>query len=212
MTITSTAAASAASSVRLPSFPSPPDPQAPPPSIYALGVALQSLSSQIHAASQLLSSSDPELVADGTVLLEQYLAAEDSTKTALAAKAVRLLLYCDHLIAQAAFRKEHSRRLAELAKRDETAVSRLHSTLVTVLTSLHPEDKRFRFPTHELSSRRSELIEIDPALDPEADLPPELLRIKTTVEPDKSAIKAAIKAGRSVPGCQLLQRRSWTVH
>ena len=37
-------------------------------------------------------------------------------------------------------------------------------------------------------------------------LPAEWLRVKTTYEADKTAIKAAIKAGQEVEGCKLVEK------
>ena len=50
------------------------------------------------------------------------------------------------------------------------------------------------------------------ALDPELrplDLDPEFRRVK--VEADKTAIGAALKKGREVEGCSLVERRSWSI-
>ena len=55
-----------------------------------------------------------------------------------------------------------------------------------------------------VSFRKSESVEVtDIAL-----LPAELLRVKTSYEADKTAIKAAIKAGKEVKGCQLVENIS----
>ena len=42
----------------------------------------------------------------------------------------------------------------------------------------------------------------------ESELPDEYFRTKTTVEPDKTKIKDAIKAGIDVPGARLVERRN----
>ncbi len=75
-----------------------------------------------------------------------------------------------------------------------------------VLTRLQPTATRFSFPNHELTSRKSQAVEIDDeyAL-------PEWLAVKTTSQPDKTAIKEALKAGRQIDGAQLLSRRSWRI-
>ena len=65
-----------------------------------------------------------------------------------------------------------------------------------------------RFPNHELSSRKSQAVVIDD----EQALEPEWLTVKTTSQPDKAAIKEALKAGQQIPGAQLLSRRSWRIH
>jgi hypothetical protein len=38
------------------------------------------------------------------------------------------------------------------------------------------------------------------------------LVVKTTSQPDKTAIKAALKAGQQIPGAHLLSRRSWRIN
>ena len=42
-------------------------------------------------------------------------------------------------------------------------------------------------------------------------LPEEYLRQKTTIEPDKDAIKKALKAGAVISGCELKSNASATV-
>jgi len=79
---------------------------------------------------------------------------------------------------------------------------------VFVLTQLQPAATRFSFPNHELTSHKSQSVEID---DEDA-LPPEWLSFTTTSKPDKAAIKEALKAGREITGVQLGSRRSWRIH
>lgn len=55
-----------------------------------------------------------------------------------------------------------------------------------------------------VSFRRSEAVQVDDI----NLLPAEMLRVKTTYEPDKTAIKAALKAGQEVQGCTLVQNLS----
>ena len=45
-------------------------------------------------------------------------------------------------------------------------------------------------------------------IDNEAFIPKEFIRVKTTYEPDKTAIKAAINAGREVPGAHIETKRN----
>lgn len=168
------------------------------------------LGSEINAAAELLESDDPDLQAEGVQLLEQYLAIEESTKTALANKADRLLIFCDHKIQRSAFLKAQAKRLEEHAKRENAVVTRLQEYLIKVLTTLHPDETKFSFDTHELTSRMTPpALQIDEDLVPEKDLPSEYVR--TIYEADKAAIKEALKAGKQVPGCSLTSRRSWTV-
>ena len=85
---------------------------------------------------------------------------------------------------------------------------RLPTRTVFVLTRLQPKATRFSFPDHELTSRKSQAVVIDD----EQTLDPEWLTVKTTSQPDKNAIKEALKAGRQIAGAQLLSRRSWRIH
>jgi hypothetical protein len=82
----------------------------------------------------------------------------------------------------------------------------MEQRLIAALTKAFPEDTRFELPSHCITSRRSEALQI--TCDP-ADLPEDCQRVK--IEPDRTAIKAAIKAGAAVPGCELVRRRSWSL-
>lgn len=55
-----------------------------------------------------------------------------------------------------------------------------------------------------VSFRKSEAVQVDDV----NHVPAEMLRIKTTYEPDKTAIKAAIKSGREINGCKLVENTS----
>jgi hypothetical protein len=58
-----------------------------------------------------------------------------------------------------------------------------------------------------VSFRRSEQVQVE-----DVDrLPEEFLRTKTTIEPDKDAIKKAIKAGAVIAGCELVANVSASV-
>ncbi len=83
----------------------------------------------------------------------------------------------------------------------------LEDSLVLVLTRLQPTATRFSLLNHELSSRKSQAVEID---DEDA-LDPQWLSFSTTSKPDKAAIKEALKAGQLTLGAQLISRRSWRI-
>ena len=114
----------------------------------------------------------------------------------------------EHLRCQSAYRSQQAKRLADLARSDAGRADALEESLVFVLTQLQPAASRFSFPNHELSSRKSQAVEIDD----EQTLAPEWLTVKTTTQPDKAAIKEALKAGQQIPGAQLLSRRSWRIN
>ena len=66
--------------------------------------------------------------------------------------------------------------------------------------------EKFQTPKVAVSWRRSVSVEVDEAEIPE--LPEQYLRTKTTVEPDKTAIKDALKAGEVIEGCRLVEKQS----
>jgi hypothetical protein len=61
------------------------------------------------------------------------------------------------------------------------------------------EGEKFSTTRCSVSFRVSEAVEIAEG----ATIPDEYMRTKTTSEPDKTAIKAALKAGAKIEGCQL---------
>ena len=114
----------------------------------------------------------------------------------------------EHLRGQAAYRQQQAKRLTELSRSDAGRADALEDSLVLVLTRLQPSATRFSFPNHELTSRKSQSVEID---DEEA-LAPVWRANTTTSKPDKAAIKEALKAGHFIHGAQLISRRSWRIH
>ena len=66
------------------------------------------------------------------------------------------------------------------------------------------EGQKFSTARCAVSFRRSETVEVaDVAL-----LPEDLLRVKTTVEPNKTVIKALLKDGQDVVGCCLVENQN----
>lgn len=66
------------------------------------------------------------------------------------------------------------------------------------------EGQKFNTAKCAVSFRKSETVEVsDIAL-----IPAELLRVKTTVEANKAAIKALLKEGRDVVGCCLVENQN----
>lgn len=181
----------------------PSKPQSDGRILYALGIAAQDIAGEIAAAAELLDDPDTEASAKG--LIETYLQAQHTNELALLSKADNVCRYIDHLNASAQFRADQAKRLKELADADFKRAEALKKYLLGVLTTLHPAETKFSLPTHELRARRSESVVID---DPE-DLPSDLTRIRR--EPDKAAIKAALKAGVDVHGASLQSNISWTI-
>ena len=175
-------------------------------SLWQLGIEAQELTTAIGQLAEKLEA-DGDTRAQALAELEAALLAEEGNKHALAAKADATCWVIEHLRGQAAYRQQQAKRLTELSRSDASRADALEESLVLVLTRLQPSATRFSFPNHELTSRKSQAVEID---DEEA-LDSEWLAVTTTSKPDKAAIKEALKAGRHIEGAQLLSRRSWRI-
>ena len=175
-------------------------------SLWQLGIKAQELTTAIGQLAEKLEADD-DTRAQALAELEAALLAEEGNKAALAAKADATCWVIEHLRGQAAYRQQQAKRLTELSRSDASRTDALEESRVLVLTRLQPSATRFSFPNHELSSRKSQAVEID---DQEA-LTPEWLTVTTTSKPDKAAIKEGLKAGRHIEGAQLLSRRSWRI-
>ena len=177
-------------------------------SLWQLGIEAQELTTAIGQLAEQLEADDDDSRAQALAELEAALLAEEGNKTALAAKADATCWVIEHLRGQAAYRQQQAKRLTELSRSDASRADALEDSLVLVLTRLQPSATRFSFPNHELSSRKSQAVEIEN----EALLDPEWLSVKTTFSADKAAIKAALKAGQQITGAKLVSRRSWRIH
>jgi hypothetical protein len=176
-------------------------------SLWQLGIEAQELTTTIGQLADQLEADD-DTRAQALAELEAALLAEEHNKTALAAKADATCWVIEHLRGQAAYRQQQAKRLTELSRSDASRADALEDSLVLVLTRIQPTATRFSFPNHELTSRKSQAVEID---DEDA-LDPQWLSFSTTSKPDKAAIKEALKAGGEIIGAQLVSRRSWRIH
>ena len=84
--------------------------------------------------------------------------------------------------------------LNERKKAAESKIDRLTSLLESDLCG-----QKFETAKVSITYRKSTLTIIDK----EGELPKEFIRIKVTTEPDKTAIKGALKSGTAVPGAHL---------
>ena len=176
--------------------------------LWQLGIEAQEITSAIALLADQLDSDDEAARTTAIEHLESTLLLEERNKEALAAKADATCWVIEHLRAQSAYRSQQARRLAALAQGDASRADALETTLIHILTRLQPSATRFSFPHHNLTSRRSQAV----AIDDDSALPAEWLTVKTTTSPDKAAIKAALKAGHTIPGASLLSRRTWHIH
>jgi hypothetical protein len=176
-------------------------------SLWQLGIEAQELTTAIAQLAERLETSDLDERQQVLAELEAALLADEGNKAAIAAKADATCWVIEHLRGQAAYRQQQAKRLTALATGCSNRADDLETSLVLVLTRLEPKATRFSFPNHELTSRKSQAVEIDD----EEGLDPQWLTVTTTTKPDKAAIKEAIKAGQQIPGAQLLSRRTWRI-
>lgn len=179
-------------------------------SLFALTGDALTYQARIDRTAEGLFADDPDEVAAATEALETLIAAEADNRKAFMAKADAWCWVIDHLRAQAVNRREHARRLAQLADESEHRAQVLQDQLVTALNRLDPEATKWDLPEHKILSRRSAAVELDADLLPE-DLPEQFQRVKTTVSADRTALAAALKAGQAITGAQLIERRSWRI-
>lgn len=102
-----------------------------------------------------------------------------------------------NLVADAAAYKAEKEAFAEREKAASKKAERLKEWLATAL-----EGQKFSSPRCAVSFRKSETVEVDDV----KYVPAELLRVKTTIDPDKTAIKTMLKAGQEIEGCRLVEK------
>ena len=190
-----------------PRHPTPPARSSAPALSGSLGIEAQELTTVIGQLAQQLEADDDDSRAKALAELEAALLADEGNKAAIPAKADATCWVIEHLRGQGAYRQQQAKGLTTLATADNNRADALETSLVLVLTRLQPKSIRFSFPNHELTSRKSQAVEIDD----EETLDPQWLTATTTTKPDKAAIKEAIKAGQKIPGAQLLSRRIWRI-
>lgn len=93
-------------------------------------------------------------------------------------------------------------RLKKRIEHNTTSIDRMKQALDSFMTA--SGKKKEKTPFFSVSYRKSQSVDI---LN-EADIPQEYIKVKTETAPDKVAIKAALKAGEAIPGCQLKDTES----
>ena len=106
-------------------------------------------------------------------------------------------LYIKSLEAEAEAMKAELKKLADRREAKERKAERLRAYISNSMQALG--DTKLETAKVALSFRKSESVDVyDPVL-----LPEEYIKTKVTTAPDKTAIKAAIKAGQEVAGATL---------
>lgn len=138
-----------------------------------------------------------ELDPDGYIYFEQLQMERD-------AKIENIGCWIKNLESDADALKAEAKNMADRAKRAERKADSLKRYLTAAL-----DGEKFNSTRCAISWRRSVSVEIDEAEIPE--LPEQYLRTKTTIEPDKTAIKDALKAGEVIEGCRLVERNNISI-
>lgn len=182
----------------VPAAPAPSNPAKPSAeSLYSLGLQWHQEELEMLEAAEMMHSEDPDEAAAGLGDLEALLAVNETTKVLAYEKADRVLIVAERLIQQAAFREAIFKRLKDLVAADRKRAESLTGYVIKVLTFAEPNKPRFDLPTHALTSRKSEAVEIeeDVEKEPEKFLGEEFVRTKYEV--DKTALKTQLKANEA---------------
>lgn len=118
-------------------------------------------------------------------------------------KAENIALWIKNLDADAKAIKEEAKALAARAKAAENKAERLKSYLGYCLGG-----DKLSTPRVAISYRKSQKVEVDE--NRLAEIPEQYLRHKDP-EVDKTAVKEALKAGETVPGCTLVDNVSMII-
>ena len=141
---------------------------------------------------------DPET---GEIIDEALVAAYDAATLATEEKAEACAIMVKNFTAEAEAIKAEIKTLTTRAR---TLTNRAEGLRGYMAHCLAP-GQTVKTPRAAISWRRSEAVEFDDTLDVRA-LPPEFT--KTTIEPNKTAIKAALKQGDEIPGAYLVERQN----
>lgn len=113
-------------------------------------------------------------------------------------KIENVALWIKNLNADIAAYKAEKDSFAEKEKQAKTKVEGLKTWLGFALNG-----NKFNTTKVAVSFRKSEVVEVD-----EEQCPKEWMNEKVTFSPDKIAIKNAIKQGREIEGCTLIERNN----
>jgi hypothetical protein len=142
--------------------------------------------------------------------LEELITAEADNRIELNAKGDAWCWVISNLQARAEARKAKARQLQELARADESRADALLDRLVGALSRIDPTSTKFDFNVNGLRSRKSTQVEIDDEIEPE-NLPEEYQRSVAEISFNKEVMSQQLKAGKTINGVQLVERRTWRV-
>ncbi len=116
------------------------------------------------------------------------------------AKALNIACWIKNLKAEAEAIKTEKQNLEKRQKAAENKAESLKRDLSDNLNGMKLKDARV-----SITYRRSESVEVDDMLDLRT-LPEDLVKVR--LEPDKTAIKEAIKEGMEVKGCRIVEKNN----
>lgn len=123
----------------------------------------------------------------------------DELNMAFGEKVENIACYIKNLTSDIADFKAEEDTLAKRRKSNERKVEYLKRLLLDNMNG-----QKYSTTRCAVSFRRSEAVQVTDV----EHIPAELLRVKTTVEPNKTAIKDALKAGQEISGCKLVENMS----
>lgn len=177
--------------------------------LYNLTSRQARLANQIEIVAQDLLNPEADAAAIHAEL-EELITAEADNRDALNAKADAWCWVINNLRARAEARKVKAKQLQELARADEHQADVLIGRLVAALSKVDPNSTKWDFQDNGLRSRKSTRVEIDPEIEPE-NLLSIYQRTIVSVSFDKEAMAQDLKAGKTITGAQLVERRTWRI-
>lgn len=101
--------------------------------------------------------------------------------------------------------EDEAKRLSERAKRLENNAESLKSMMLSALLEL--PDQKLKTAKFTFGTRKSESVQIEEGFNMNG----KYVRVKETREPDKTAIKEAIKAGETIIGVTIITNKSLNI-
>lgn len=120
----------------------------------------------------------------------------DALNMAFDEKVENIACFIKNLTSDIADFKIEEDQLAKRRKSTERKVEYLKRLLLDNM-----DGQKFSTTRCAVSFKRSIAVQVDDV----EHIPAELLRVKTTIEPNKTAIKDALKAGQEISGCKLIE-------
>lgn len=145
----------------------------------------------------MLDIPEDQLTPEQLSAMESYI---DELGSAEAAKVDGFAEFLKEQAARADHFRSESQRFSSKARSAENRIAYLKNRYASIMQ----EHKLSKVPgnSYTLSLRPSESVGVTALID---DLPAQFVRVKVAKEPDKAAIKAALKMGQEIPGCTLVE-------